>query len=459
MTNNALYLKTSPLKLFFKAAIPGAISMFAAALYGLFDGIFVGQILGETAFAAVGLAFPFVIINFSLADLIGVGAAVPIAISLGKKQDNQANNYFTCACIMIVLTGIVMGIILYFSSPFLMRFMGAKGVLATYAVKYIRTYAVFSPIATLVFAMDNFLRICGKIKTSMFLNIFMSIFTLILEAVILLVLGMGVWGAALASCLAMSLCAIIALTPFLFSKFQLKFCRPHFSLNLIKQIVSSGSPIFLSNISGRITSIIMNMALLHFGGQGAVSVYGVVMYCSDIIQPILYGLNDSLQPAIGYNYGACQFGRVKSIEKCCMVSGAIVSFIAMFTMYFYPEFLSSLFLQAHETKLIALCAYAVKIYSFTFLTRWFGFSVQSFFVALDKPLPATAISVGNAFVFPVILIALLWKLELYGLWLNGVITSALVALFCSIILLAMRKKLFTNGFNSGLKGKQEEGIL
>lgn len=96
MSSKTLFAKTAPVKLFFIAAIPGALSMLASALYGLLDGIFVGRILGETAFAALNLAFPFVVINFSLADLIGLGSAVPIAISLGKKEEDAANNIFSC---------------------------------------------------------------------------------------------------------------------------------------------------------------------------------------------------------------------------------------------------------------------------------------------------------------------------------------------------------------------------
>lgn len=79
-----LFSKTPPLKLFFLAAIPGAISMLASALYQTIDGVFVGQFLGNTAFAALNLAMPFVIINFSLADLIGVGSSVPISVCPGR---------------------------------------------------------------------------------------------------------------------------------------------------------------------------------------------------------------------------------------------------------------------------------------------------------------------------------------------------------------------------------------
>ena len=102
MNTHTLFAKTPPVKLFFFAAIPGAVSMLASALYQLIDGIFVGQILGDTAFAALNLAMPFVIINFSLADLIGVGSSIPISISLGKKKGCGGKYYFTCRCLVVL---------------------------------------------------------------------------------------------------------------------------------------------------------------------------------------------------------------------------------------------------------------------------------------------------------------------------------------------------------------------
>lgn len=127
--STALFSQTPPLKLFFLASIPGAISMLASALYQTIDGVFVGQFLGATAFAALNLAMPFVIINFALADLIGFGSAVPISVFLGKKQQQEANNIFTCACLMIVASGILVGVFLYATAPALNAAYGRAGTI------------------------------------------------------------------------------------------------------------------------------------------------------------------------------------------------------------------------------------------------------------------------------------------------------------------------------------------
>ena len=317
MTAYTLYTETPITRLFFRAALPGAVSMLASALYQLFDGIFVGRFLGETPFAALNLAMPFVIINFAVADLVGVGSSVPISICLGKREDKEANNIFSAACILIVASGAALGAILFLSAPLLIRLMGAEGEFAGLAVQYLRVYALCSPVTTFVFAMDNYLRICGKVRGSMFLNIFMSVLICILEFLFLYVFRWGIWAAALATCLGMGLCAVIALCCFAFGNMQLRFCRPHFSGTMLRQIVTAGSPNFLNNIAGRLTSIIMNIFLVRFGGESAVSIYGVLMYAEGFILPLLYGMCDSLQPAVGCNWGANKFTRVRAIEKRC----------------------------------------------------------------------------------------------------------------------------------------------
>ena len=441
MDSKTLFAKTPPLKLFFIASIPGAVSMLASALYQLFDGIFVGQFLGGTPFAALNLAMPFVIINFALADLIGVGSSVPISICLGRKQDKEANNIFTCACLMIVGAGVVVGGILYAAAPLLIRLMGAEGDFAELAVQYLRVYAISSPVTTIVFAMDNFLRISGMIRGSMMLNIIMSVISAGLEFLFLGILGWGIWAAALATCSGMFIAVALALIPFLRGRATLHFCRPHFHTAMIRQIISCGSPNFLNNIAGRITSILLNAILVRLGGETAVSIYGVLMYVDGFIQPLMYGMCDSLQPAVGYNWGAGKNSRVRQIERCCFTASGVVSLASVVVIALVPSQIASLFMSDADAAAMATAVTALQLFSLTYITRWFSFATQSYMLAIEKPLPASIISVSTALLFPVLLILLLWPLGLTGIWLNFAGTALLAAVLSLIILIKKRGEL------------------
>ena len=440
MDQNTLFAKTPPGKLFLIAAIPGAIGMLASALYQLVDGILVGQVLGEAAFAAINLAMPFVIINFALSDLIGVGSSVPISVRLGQGDKDAANNIFSCACLMIVGTGFLIGAVLFFTAPLLFRLLGAEGDLIGLAVQYLRVYALFSPLTTIIFASDNYLRICGKIRMSMWLNILMSILTAALEFTLLVVLDLGIWAAALASSLGMVACVVIAMYPFARGKLPLQFCRPKFSLPMVKQIVACGSPNFLNNISGRITSIIMNAVLLRAGGQNAVSIYGILMYVDGLIQPLMYGACDSLQPAVSYNWGAGNRGRILAIEKYCFSAAAGISLLSAVFLFLFPGAVTTLFLSDMDAAFLATAQTAIRLFALTYLTRWFSFASQSLMTALERAGEASLISSSTALIFPVLLLAVLSPMGLTGIWLNFAGSSLLAGLLSGFLLLRFWKR-------------------
>ncbi len=441
MDNKKLFLHTKPLRLFLKAAIPGGISMLMMSVYTVFDAIFVGKFVGSVALGGLGLAMPLVIINFSLADLIGVGSSVPIAILLGKKEDRKANEYFTYATLLIILTGIVIGVLLYFLAPSFMSLVGAKGDLAMYGVKYARVYALFSPISTLFFAVDNYLRISGKIKTSLLINVFMSIGTVLIELLFVVGFNWGIQGAAFGANVVLVICIVIAYSFFFTGKLQLKFVKFKANAKMLKEIVSNGTPAFLTNIAGRLFSIVMNIMLIKFGGDNAVVVYGLLFTIGGIVEQMLYGVLDSLQPAIGYNYGANENQRVKLLVKYSFIAGAIISVFFAILMLVIPKTLSSAFL--NDFSLLEYSAHALRLFSIAYIFKWISHTIQSFLLAIEKPLPALAISLSICLVFPLLSILVLLPLKLNGLWLNYTFASALSALFAVIILLVMKKNLFS----------------
>ncbi len=444
-----MYATMKPWRLFFIVALPGMISMFAMSVYSIIEGIFIGQRLGEGALAAVNIAMPLVMINFSLADLIGVGASVPISIALGKKDNKTANNAFSCSVIMIFVSSVIMGAVMFLAAEPLCRMMGADADLLDTSVRYLRTYALCSPLTTIFFAMDNYLRISGYVKSSMAINIFSNLATLGLLTLFLIGFDMDVVGSALATSISMCICSIIAMIPFVRRKALLQFTKPSFHKAMLKEIVACGSPVFLSNVSGRVTSILMNISLMALGakafgengGTTAVAVYAVLMYASDLCWPLLYGISDSLSPAIGYNWGAESYDRVKKIIKCAYIGTAAVGLVSTAILFFFPGTVASWFVKAEDALLLAESTRAIRIFCFAYLFRWFAVTTQSFFSAIEKPSMATIMSVSTALVFPVILVGALWSFGLDGIWANFVGVNLLSAVLGVILLLRVIREI------------------
>lgn len=439
MDYKVLYEKTSPTKLFAIVAVPGVISMLVSALYQIIDGAIVGRILGSTAFAAVNLVMPLVIINFAIADLVGVGSSVPIAIKLGEKDEETASNIFSSACLLIVVLGAILGATIFVLADHLVRVMGADEEIVAMSALYLRIYALSAPFTTIMFAMDNYLRICGRVRYSMFLNILLSVCSAGLEFLFLLVFHMGIEGASLSTCIGMAISVGLALVPFLRGKMQLRFTKPRLDRAVLKSIFSNGAPTFLNNISGQITSLIINVVLLRLGGAMAVSVYGVLMYADGFVLPVLYGLCDSLQPAVGYNYGAKNYSRIWAIERRCFSVCGVLSIVMTAVMFLFKEPIVHIFIKTEDTALIAMSMHALSLFAFAYLTRWISLATQSYMSAIGKAGYATAISLSMAFVFPIFFLVILSPFGLDGLWLNMPLRCVMAAIL-SVVLFAVYYK-------------------
>ena len=275
----------------------------------------------------------------------------------------------------------------------------------------------------------------------MFLNILMSVLSAGLEFLFLAVLGWGIWAAALSTCSGMFVCARLAMIPFFRGKAVLRFCKPRFSWRMIRQIVACGSPNFLNNVAGRITSILMNLILVRLGGETAVSMYGILMYVDGFIQPLLYGTCDSLQPAVGFNWGAGKYSRVRAIEKCCFAASIVISLVSVAVILIFPGPITQLFMADAGPEVLTMSMGALQLFAITYLTRWFSFATQSYLLAVEKSLQASIISVSTALIFPMVLIGVLWPLGLTGIWLNFAGTALLAGILAVVLLFKLRPEL------------------
>lgn len=414
--------------------------MLVASIYGLVDGIFVGRYIGEAAFAAISLAMPFVVACFALGDLIGVGTAVPISLALGRGDRDEANNIFTCGCLLNVVCGLVCGLACILAAPALMSAMGATGELARQAATYLRVYAAFLPLTSVTYAADNYLRVCGKIRRSFFANTLLAVSGALIEFVLLGLLGFGVGASAFSCSVGMLICTLVSLAPFVRGGMDLAFVRPRLTWRLVRETVVNGGPAFLENIAGRLTSVILNVALLAQGGVDAVSIFGVLMYCEGVEVPITYGALDAIQPAVGFNYGAGNKDRVRALELCSYVAAAVIAFAFLAVVLLMPVQIVQGFMPEATGDFLDEAVYALKLFSLGFVIRWFPYATQYYLLAIGQPHSASLITVCQALIAPIIALVVLWPLGLTGFWLNVPVASALSAVLAAVMLYAFHRR-------------------
>ena len=188
----------------------------------------------------------------------------------------------------------------------------------------------------------------------------------------------------------MTLCASMALIPFLRGKTVLRFVRPRFHMAMIRQIIACGLPSFLNNIAGAYHfNPVKRGSSSGWAVRRRLSIYGALMYVDGFVQPVMYGACDSLQPAVGYNWGAGKFSRVRALERCCFVAAAVICGGAVAVISLFPSQLVHLFMSDAAGDILATADFAMRLFALTYLTRWVAFATQSYMLAIEKPLQAS----------------------------------------------------------------------
>ena len=423
-----------PKKLFVKLAIPSLISMLFSSLYMMADGIFVGKIIGSKALAAINLVFPIIMILFAVGDMIASGASVKIGIKLGEKNEKEASEIFSVALLFIFILNIIFAIIgLIFTKDIIFILIKDKE-LANLAYKFAYVFILFLPITAPFFAIDNYLRICGKANMSMWINIGVSVLNIILDAIFIGYLKLGIEYAALASSLSMSIGTLILIYPFITKKVALRFTKPKIKIKEMIGIIYNGSSQFFSNISGSIMAIIMNSFLLYYGGAVGVAAYSIVMYIESLIVPMLFGMIDAVQPVFSYNYGAKNNKRIMTFFKITCTVALSISIVTMIIIFAFPDFLVRMFSSESDIAVIYMAKKALLLYAPSYLFTWFIMTVSGVLTGLEKATESIVLMSAESIILPLFSTLVLTQLiGVYGIFITPTISGA-VSIVVSIIL-------------------------
>ena len=430
--NQELFGVAPPKKLFVKLAVPSLISMLFSSIYMMADGMFVGKIIGSKALAAINLVFPIIMIVFAVGDMIAAGASVKIGIKLGEKKDKDASNIFSVALLLTFIINIIFMILSLFFAKDIIFILIKDNSLASLSYKFAYPFILGLPIIAPFFALDNYLRICGKANMSMWVNIAVSVLNIILDAVLIGYFKLGIEYAAIASALSMAFGAMIFLYPFIMKKVVLRFTKPKINMKEITQILYNGSSDFLGNISGSIISIITNAVLLHYGGPVAVAAYSIIMYIDSLLSPLLFGMVGSIEPVISYNYGAKNYERITEFFKITCVVSLAISAVTAIIMFVFPDFLVGLFSSKSDIEIIQMSKIALLLSAPSYLFSWFSMTVGCFLTGFEKATESMIIMLAESVVLPLVLIVILTKLMgVYGIFLIptiGGIVSTIIGL-------------------------------
>jgi len=353
--------------LIFKFSTPAILGMLVNALYNVVDRFYIGRVpvIGPAALTGLGIAFPILSITLAFTLLFGIGSAANISLSLGRKDHAAAErvlgNAFTAsAAAALVLT--VLGIVF---ADDLLRLFGASDVTLEYASSYLKTYLLGTVFVTTGLALNHSIRGSGSPMVSALTQVLGAVLNIILDPIFIFVFGMGVRGAAIATVLS-QIASFIWVMGYILSKRNLvKLRRDNLAprWDTLKRIFSIGASPFALQLAASAVSVVANRSLKAYGGDDAIGAMTIMSSLSLLFLMPLFGLNQGLQPIIGFNYGAKSYTRVRQALKKQIFLATVYVVACFCAVVAIPQLLVRFFVTSapESEKLFAAATSALRV--------------------------------------------------------------------------------------------------
>ena len=421
--------------------LPSIMMMMFTSAYGIVDGIFVSNFAGKTAFAAINLIWPYIMMFGTIGIMIGTGGTALVSATLGSGDRERANKAFSQLVYFMILSGVILtGIGIGLLRPVAVL-MGAEGEMIGYCVQYGMLTLPAMTALILQNAFQSFCAAAEKPNLGLGLTLAAGITNIVLDWLFVGVLSFGLPGAAVATALSQCVGGFIPLIYFLRKNSSLlRLTRARIEAKVILKACTNGSSEMMSNLSLSLVNMLYNAQLMKYAGENGVAAYGVIMYVSFLFISVFLGYSMGAAPIIGFKYGADNRPELKSVYRKSLVIIGVLSVALTAASELLSGVLSGVFV-SYDPELLAMTHRAFVIYSPSFLFSGVSIFGSAHFTALNNGLISAAISFTRTLLFQcgaVLLLPLIFDLD--GIWYSILVAEFVSALLTVICFAVFRKK-------------------
>ena len=422
--------------------LPSIVMMVFTSIYSVVDGFFISNFAGKTAFAALNLIWPFLMILGGRGFMIGTGGTALVSRYLGAGQEERARRYFSMLVEFTAVLGLILTAIgLIFMEP-IARFLGATEEMIPDCVLYGRIVIAFNVAFMFQNVFQSFLVAAEKPRLGLVATVSAGVTNMILDALLVGVFRWGLAGAALATGLSQTVGAVIPMVFFLNREngSALHFSFTPMEAHPLLQACGNGASELMSNISGSIAAMVYNFQLLKFLGEDGVSAYGVIMYVGFIFVAIFVGYSIGSAPIISFHFGAENREELKNMFRKSYLLMAVWGIAMALAAYLLAGPLAKLFV-GYDRQLCELTVHAMGLHCLAFLFTGANIFTSSLFTALNDGTVSAAVSFARSMVLQIATVLLLPGLMgPDGLWLAALATDTCALVIDICVLGGNRKK-------------------
>ncbi len=332
-------------RLLLKLSFPAMIAMFANAIYNIVDTIFVGRGIGAQGIAGVAIVLPVMAIVSSFAHMIGIGTGTLISRQLGRKEEEKVNRTAGNGFLLVILVGAFFSVVGFIFTDPIMRAFGATPTILPYAHDYGQIVFIGMLWFPFCVSTNNYLRAEGNARDAMNAMLLGIVVNVVLDYIFIFPLQMGMQGAALATITGKFATLVYLIVYFRQPHHVINFRLRCLRLNkhVLKPALSVGLSGFGMRSSSSVANVVLNHTLGALGGDMAIAVFGVIYKITLFFGMPLYGLNQGMQPIVGFNFGADNAERIKKTIKLGFMYAVGYGIVAIIFFQIFAEPIFGLF--------------------------------------------------------------------------------------------------------------------
>lgn len=385
-------------KQFFRFSTATVASLMVFSLYSIVDGLFVARGVGEYAMSAVNLSVPFINLLFSIAVIFAVGTSTIIAYLLGQKNAQSANKLFSQNLVTLAVIGITISIlVLVFTEPFA-QLLGADELTLEYTIHYLQGLAPFAVCFMISYNLEVLVKTDGRPRLALITVCVGCVTNCVLDYLAIFHWDMGIWGAAAATGVSQLLTCVIYMTHFFGKYTTFHPVRFRMDWKIYRRLLPIGISDGLTELCNGLMIFLFNHTILRCIGTDGLVAYTIIAYANTLVINITMGISQGSQPLISFQNGredGAAIGKLLGYGLRTMCGVAAVCFTALFLA---APALIGMFLPEAEPQMLAFSTDAFRRYSLCYLPVGFNIYIAGFLTAMERPVPAVAISTGRGLI-------------------------------------------------------------
>ena len=385
-------------KQFFRFSTATVASLMVFSLYSIVDGLFVARGVGEYAMSAVNLSVPFINLLFSIAVIFAVGTSTIIAYLLGQKNAQSANKLFSQNLVTLAVIGITISIlVLVFTKPFALL-LGADELTLEYTIHYLQCLAPFAVCFMISYNLEVLVKTDGRPRLALITVCVGCVTNCVLDYLAIFHWDMGIWGAAAATGVSQLLTCVIYMTHFFGKYTTFHPVRFRMDWKIYRRLLPIGISDGLTELCNGLMIFLFNHTILRCIGTDGLVAYTIIAYANTLVINITMGISQGSQPLISFQNGrgdSAAIGKLLGYGLRTMCGVAAVCFTALFLA---APALIGMFLPEAEPQMLAFSTDAFRRYSLCYLPVGFNIYIAGFLTAMERPVPAVAISTGRGLI-------------------------------------------------------------